>query len=169
MTIYAARWRALMTENTIYRGPGALVLLMAVALLPACSSKSAADLTSLAPPFLETPVAPRPAATLATGAKGKQLYEANCIQCHGAEGKGDGYGAPFLVPPPRDFTAGQFKFRTTAGGQLPTDDDLFRTISRGANGTGMPPWKYLLNDDERWALVEYVKTFDPRFANARAL
>src|SRR3989338_5384992 len=69
----------------------------------------------------------------------------------------------------RDLTAGQFKCRTTAGGQRPTDDDLFRTISRGANGTGMPPWKYLLTDDERWALVEYVKTFDPRFANARAL
>ena len=102
-------------------------------------------------------------------AKGKQLYDANCIQCHGAEGKGDGYGAPFLVPPPRDFTAGQFKFRTTAGGLLPTDDDLFRTISRGANGTGMPPWKYLLNDEERWALVEYVKSFEPRFATARAL
>ena len=109
MTTYAARWRALMTANTIDRGPGALVLLMTVALLPACSSKPAADLTSLAPPFLETPVAPRPAATSATGAKGKQLYEANCVQCHGAEGKGDGYGAPFLVPPPRDFTAGQFK------------------------------------------------------------
>lgn len=158
-----------MTQNTIRRGPWALVPLMAVLLLPACSSKPAADVTLLAPPFLETPIAPRPAATSATVANGKQLYEANCVQCHGAEGKGDGYGAPFLVPPPRDFTAGQYKFRTTAGGQLPTDDDLFRTISRGANGTGMPPWKYLLTDDERWALVEYVKTFDPRFASARAL
>ena len=157
-----------MTENTIDRGAGALVLLLAVALLPACSSKPAADLTSLAPPFLETPVAPRPATTSATAVKGKQLYDANCVQCHGAEGKGDGYGAPFLVPPPRDFTGGQFKFRTTAGGQLPTDDDLFRSISRGANGTGMPPWKHLLNDEERWALVEHVKTFDPRFATARA-
>jgi mono/diheme cytochrome c family protein len=156
-----------MTEKTILRGPWVLVLLTSIVLLPACSSTPAADVTSLAPPFLDTPVAPRPAVTSATVAKGKQLYDANCIQCHGANGKGDGYGAPFLVPPPRDFTGGQFKFRTTAGGQLPTDDDLFRTISRGANGTGMPPWKYLLNDEERWALVEYVKSFEPRFA-ARA-
>src|SRR5207249_4421723 len=86
----------------------------------------------------------------------------------GAEGRGDGYGAPFLVPPPRDFTAGQFKFRTTSSGMLPTDDDLFRTISRGANGTGMPPWKYLLSDEDRWALVDYVKTFDARFASGNA-
>jgi len=158
-----------MTRHILRAGIGALILVSAAAALPACSSKTAPGGSSLAPPFLDTPVAPRPAATVATIAQGKRLYEVNCIQCHGAEGKGDGYGAPFLVPPPRDLTSGQFKFRTTAGGQLPTDDDLFRTISRGANGTGMPPWKYLLNDEERWALVEYIKTFDPRFASARAL
>jgi mono/diheme cytochrome c family protein len=169
MAIYAARRRALMAENMIHRGSVALVLLVAVALLPACSSKSAADGTPLAPPFLETPVAPRVAATSATVARGKQVYDANCPQCHGTAGHGDGYGAPFLVPPPRDFTSGQFKFRTTASGSLPTDDDLFRTISRGSNGTGMPPWKYLLSDQDRWALVDYVKTFYPRFAAAHAL
>ena len=87
---------------------------------------------------------------------------------HGSAGKGDGYGAPFLVPPPRDFTSGQFKFRTTASGLLPTDEDLFRTISRGADGTGMPPWQFLLSDNERWALVDYVKSYDARFAAASA-
>ena len=169
MTIYAARWRMLMARHTIQRGLAILALLTAGALLGGCSSsRPGAETASLTPPFLETPIAPRPVVTPATAAKGKQLYDANCVQCHGAEGKGDGYGAPFLVPPPRDLTGGQFKFRTTAGGQLPTDDDLFRTISRGANGTGMPPWKYLLNDEERWALVEYVKSFEPRFATARA-
>lgn len=155
---------------TIKRVLGMLSLVAACAIVAGCSStRSAVDAAFLTPPFLDTPVAPQPAVTPATVANGKQLYDANCVQCHGAEGKGDGYGAPFLVPPPRDLTGGQFKFRTTAGGQLPTDDDLFRTISRGANGTGMPPWKYLLNDDERWALVEYVKTFDSRFENARAV
>jgi mono/diheme cytochrome c family protein len=132
-----------------------------------CSSKPSQQAVSLTPPFLETPVAPRPTTTESTIAHGKQVYEANCIQCHGGDGKGDGYGAPFLVPPPRDFTAGQFKFRTTSSGLLPTDDDLFRTISRGANGTGMPPWKYLLSDEDRWALVDYVKSFDARFADPR--
>jgi mono/diheme cytochrome c family protein len=158
---------ALMTRRTSSYELAALVLLITGTLLPACSTKPAADTASLTPPFLDTPVATRPAATHATVAKGKQIYDANCVQCHGSSGKGDGYGAPFLVPPPRDLTASQFKFRTTASGQLPTDDDLFRTISRGANGTGMPPWKYLLTDEERWALVDYVKTFDQRFASAR--
>jgi mono/diheme cytochrome c family protein len=157
-----------MTRSTLHAG-FRLLLLVGAAVLTGCSSRPATDAASLTPPFLETPVAPRPAVTAATVAAGKHLYDANCVQCHGPEGKGDGYGAPFLVPPPRDLTGGQFKFRTTAGGLLPTDDDLFRTISRGANGTGMPPWKYLLTDDERWALVNYVKTFDLRFAAARTL
>jgi len=143
------------------------VLAAAAAILAACSPKPPAETASLTPPFLETPVASRPAPGAATIAAGRKLYEANCVQCHGATGQGDGYGAPFLVPPPRDLTAGQFKFRTTSSGLMPTDDDLFRTISRGANGTGMPPWKYLLSDDDRWALVDYVKTFDPRFAEPR--
>ena len=143
------------------------LILLTAALAAGCSSQPAQEAASLTPPFLETPVAPRPHTTAATIAKGKQLYDANCVQCHGATGQGDGYGAPFLVPPPRDFTAGQFKFRTTASGVLPTDEDLFRTISRGANGTGMPPWKYLLPDGDRWALVDYVKTFDARFTEPR--
>lgn len=146
-----------------------LLLLVAALAAASCSSKPYEDSASLTPPFLETRVAPHPQSTAATVARGKQLYDANCVQCHGVEGKGDGYGAPFLVPSPRDFTSGQFKFRTTSSGLLPTDEDLFRTISRGANGTGMPPWQYLLNDDDRWALVDYVKSFDARFADGRSL
>jgi mono/diheme cytochrome c family protein len=165
MTANRRPLEALMNRNTTHAGIA--VLLLATALgAAACTSTSPSGTASLTPPFLETPIAPRPAASTSTVALGKQLYAANCAQCHGVEGKGDGFGAPFLVPPPRDLTGGQFKFRTTAGGQLPTDDDLFRTISRGANGTGMPPWQYLLNDEERWALVDYVKTFEPRFADA---
>ena len=154
-----------MTRTYLRAAAAMAIAALAVAAI-ACTSTPSPGAGSLTPPFLDTPIAPRPAARAASVATGKRLYDANCVQCHGADGKGDGYGAPFLVPPPRDFTAGQFKFRTTAGGQLPTDEDLFRTISRGANGTGMPPWQYLLNDDERWALVDYVKTFDARFASA---
>ena len=152
--------------RTIVRAAASLAIAAAAVAATACTSTPAPGAGSLTPPFLDTPIAPRPASSAATVAHGKQLYESNCAQCHGVAGMGDGFGAPFLVPPPRDFTGGQFKFRTTAGGQLPTDEDLFRTISRGANGTGMPPWQYLLNDAERWALVDYVKTFDTRFASA---
>jgi mono/diheme cytochrome c family protein len=142
-------------------------LVLAVGAWTGCSTKPPADRAGGTPAFLDTVVAPRPAASTGTLAKGKALYEENCAHCHGADGRGNGYGAPFQVPPPRDFTTAQFKFRTTASGTLPSDDDLFRTISRGANGTGMPPWQYLLTADDRWALVDYVKTFSPKFDRAQ--
>src|SRR5213593_3794859 len=78
-----------MTINSI----SVLLLAAVVASLPACSSKPAATTTSLTPPFLETPIAPRPAVSIASVEKGKHLYQTNCVQCHGPEGKGDGYGA----------------------------------------------------------------------------
>ncbi|HET9469191.1 MAG TPA: c-type cytochrome [Vicinamibacterales bacterium] len=114
------------------------------------------------PGFLDVSLPPHPPTTPAVLARGKELYDVNCAHCHGEKGDGAGYGAPFLVPAPRDFVAAQYKFRTTASGQLPTDEDIFRTISRGATGTGMPPWQYLLDDNDRWALVDYVKSFSPR-------
>jgi cytochrome c oxidase cbb3-type subunit 2 len=133
-----------------------------------CGKNTAAgDPNSLTPPFLETPVGERPSSSPALVERGRQSYLANCSQCHGEAGRGDGYGAPFLVPPPRDFTTAEYKFRTTASGAIPTDHDLFRIISRGVNGTGMPPWQYLLDDEERWALVDYIKTLSPKFAGNR--
>ena len=149
--------------STIW-GVALLVLALSAA---GCSRQAKPGDGSLVPPFLDTPVAARPTPSAATVEKGRALYTANCIQCHGPNGDGQGYGAPFLVPSPRDFTSGQFKFRTTASGLLPSDEDLFRTISRGANGTGMPPWQYLLSAEDRWALVDYVKTFSPKFAARR--
>lgn len=125
--------------------------------------KPASSAASLVPPFLETPVAPRPAPTQAPP-DGKALYDRNCAHCHGEAGDGNGFGAPHLSPAPRDFVAAQFKFRTTPTGALPTDEDLFRVVSRGLNGTGMPPWQYLLTEEERWAVIDYIKTFSPRFA-----
>ena len=131
----------------------------------ACQTRSPKATASAVPGFLDVEVPSHPPATAETLARGKELYDVNCAHCHGEKGDGAGYGAPFLVPPPRDFVAAQYKFRTTASGQLPTDDDIFRTISRGATGTGMPPWQYLLDDSDRWALVDYVKTFSARLSS----
>jgi mono/diheme cytochrome c family protein len=148
--------------------PATLAMIAALGTFAMCGcSRSHAGSGTGAPlaTFLELSVSKRPTRVAADSlAQGKQLYEANCVQCHGAKGDGSGFGAPFLVPPPRDFTTGEFKFRTTESGALPTDEDLFRTISRGASGTGMPPWQFLLTADERWALVDYVKTFSTKFA-----
>lgn len=93
---------------------------------------------------------------------GKVFYEGLCAICHGKNGDGKGRFAGFLNPKPRDFTEGTFKFRTTPSGSLPTDLDLFRTITMGLKGTGMPSW-FALPSEDRWALVHYIKTFSEIF------
>ena len=40
-------------------------------------------------------------------ARGKALFDKNCASCHGADGQGNGDGAQFLQPRPRDFTLGK--------------------------------------------------------------
>lgn len=91
---------------------------------------------------------------------GEEVYRTRCAFCHGDEGAGDGGAAPYLDPRPRDFTLGLFKFRSTQTGELPTDEDLFRTISRGVPGTAMPAWDeppFALAEADRWAVTYYLK------------
>jgi cytochrome c oxidase cbb3-type subunit 2 len=95
-------------------------------------------------------------------ALGRQVYQSRCIGCHGPKGDGNGAAATFLSPKPRDFTVGVFKFRTTPSGSLPTDGDLYRTITRGVRWTAMPTW-HELSDKERMAVAGYIKTFSSRF------
>jgi mono/diheme cytochrome c family protein len=121
-------------------------------------------------PFSEYDVPPKPQLPQAElVALGKTVYEQNCAVCHGAKGDGQGEAAPFLVPRPRNFIMANYRLRTTPTGSLPTDNDLFREISLGMPGTPMPPWHFNLNDKERWGLVEYVKSFSPKFASASDL
>ena len=53
--------------------------------------------------------------------QGKNVYERNCIICHGPKGDGNGEMAPTLSPKPRSFREGMFKFRTTPFGKMPTN------------------------------------------------
>ncbi|HEV8642276.1 MAG TPA: cbb3-type cytochrome c oxidase subunit II [Methylomirabilota bacterium] len=95
-------------------------------------------------------------------AHGKEVFEEHCIGCHGVKGDGNGPAATFLFPRPRDFTIGAFKFRTTPSGSLPTDGDLFRTVTRGVRWTAMPTW-HEIPDKDRLAVITYIKTFSPRW------
>ena len=93
-------------------------------------------------------------------ALGKTTFDKECVACHGAAGDGEGDAAYLLYPRPRDFTSSQFRIISTWDG-VPTDEDLFRTISRGMPGSAMPSWAHL-PEDTRWGLVHYVKTFARR-------
>jgi mono/diheme cytochrome c family protein len=95
--------------------------------------------------------------------EGKEIYEKRCLNCHGEGGEGDGPAADLLYPRPRDFTLAQYKIRTTMSGELPTDKDLYKSISEGLHGTSMIPWKEVLSEREILQLVTYIKTFSRWF------
>lgn len=89
-------------------------------------------------------------------ARGVALYQKNCAICHGENGDGQGKFAYLMNPRPRDFRSGDFKLTTTAN-QIPSDDDLLRTISRGMPGSAMPPWNHLPEADLK-ALAQHVRS-----------
>ena len=108
---------------------------------------------------VEVPEAPKDMASLARA--GADIYKQQCAVCHGDQGKGDGVVAPMLEHRPRDYTRGNFKFKTSAVGEMPFDDDLYRTITSGVPAAGMPSFGDLREED-RWALVAHVKTLSKR-------
>jgi len=92
--------------------------------------------------------------------KGKEIYDKRCTWCHGAEGDGAGAAKDMLNPPPRDFTSGNYKIKTSSFEDMtPNDDDIFRMIRDGMPGTSMPGWSDVLKEQDMWNLVAYVKTF----------
>lgn len=105
---------------------------------------------------MEIQVPPKPEPTEALLRDAKRIYNFRCSPCHGVKGDGAGPVAKTLEPRPRDFTAGNFRFRTTRTGEVPKDEDLFRTITRGIPGTAMPSWAPL-PAEERWKVVFHLK------------
>lgn len=94
--------------------------------------------------------------------QGRHYFEAACAPCHGLHGSGDGPIAFGLINKPRDLTLGVYKNRSTASGQLPTDYDIYRTVTAGIHSSSMPAFAQI-EPKVRWMIVAYVKTLSPRF------
>jgi mono/diheme cytochrome c family protein len=81
---------------------------------------------------------------------GKTLYHSYCSPCHGNTGKGDGPAAASLNPKPADHTSAMV--------QAESDGTIYYKISEGRAHTAMPPFKAVLHPDQRWAIVNYMRT-----------
>jgi len=86
--------------------------------------------------------------------KGKALFEKECIQCHGKEGKGDGPAASSTNPHPRNFTKAE---GWKNGYGLPA---IYKTLTGGIQGSSMNSFDYLKKQD-RMALAHYVQSLMP--------
>lgn len=95
--------------------------------------------------------------------RGAILYARHCAVCHGPDGRGNGPAAPSLIPRPRDFTSGQFKYKSTPAAEPPSGPDLIGVVSHGLNASAMPYFNDLLPDADLREVVEYIKGFSPVF------
>lgn len=84
-------------------------------------------------------------------ATGKRLYERECVSCHGAKGLGDGPKAADLERPPGNLASRSMWDQS--------DGALFYKISEGR--APMPTTKALLSEEERWHVINYVRTLAP--------
>lgn len=81
--------------------------------------------------------------------KGKKFFLANCAECHGAKGDGQGKRAYFINPKPANFLTEKSRSRLNRPA-------LFVFISQGKLGTEMPAWNKVLTDQEIADVGEYV-------------
>ncbi len=86
--------------------------------------------------------------------RGKEVFLQRCVGCHGLKGDGKGPAAPFMSPPPADFTD---KDDACCGGDTGPGDFYYR-ILRGWPGTAMENFGDRLSVDDIWRVVLFVKT-----------
>ncbi len=88
----------------------------------------------------ENPLASNPEAAQA----GERLFRQHCAECHG-ENAGGRNGKPDLL-------------HSSHVGEA-TQGQLFWLLTNGSLKNGMPSWSRL-PEQQRWAIVSYLKTFD---------
>jgi putative copper export protein/mono/diheme cytochrome c family protein len=120
-------------------GPGVVLVVAGIYVLVSSPGAQSVALVNPIPPNMESLVS------------GGELYQENCLPCHGVSGAGDGPIGRTLNPPPADLTL------HTAPGVHP-DGRLYDWITNGFPDSVMPAFKEHLTDEDRWHLVNYIRT-----------
>jgi putative copper resistance protein D len=79
--------------------------------------------------------------------RGMMLFSANCTQCHGESGTGDGPLAKTLPLPPANL----YDHIPYHGDQF-----FFGVMTNGFNGI-MPAFGSLLSENDRWDVLNYLR------------
>jgi mono/diheme cytochrome c family protein len=86
---------------------------------------------------------------------GQAIYMDKCSSCHGMTGKGDGPTGLILNPRPADLS-----IHAIPG--VHTDGQLYAWITNGYPNSAMPGFKAILTDEQRWDLVNFIRTLAPK-------
>jgi putative heme-binding domain-containing protein len=114
-------------------------LLCAAAIFAVCLFGLTPGAFAQFPPQAPPPHRPHPPATQESIAKGKELFQGTCANCHGIDGSGA--NGPNIQ-----------KAAATMG-----PEGLYTRMTSGAIGTAMPNFSFL-GDDKIWAIADYVAT-----------
>ena len=85
---------------------------------------------------------------------GQNIFKANCAQCHGLTGNGDGPLASHLEPAPAVLSDPKI-----TGNDHSTAYDNFQVISVGIANTAMVAWSEFLPEADLWDATYYIRTF----------
>ena len=85
-------------------------------------------------------------------ALGKKIYERQCLACHGPKGRGDGPAAARLEKRPGNLSNPKLWEQS--------DGALFWKVNEGHKP--MPTFKNLMSDEERWPVINYIRTLAPK-------
>jgi mono/diheme cytochrome c family protein len=90
------------------------------------------------------------AVTPAVLAEGQEHFGHHCGVCHGLDGQATGVPFAEKMSPPIPSLA-------SSDVQEYKDGQLKWIIENGINPSGMPSWKGILNDDEMWKIVDFMR------------
>ena len=154
MVLFAILWGFIATKAS--RAEWQLIPLLAISLLAfwfgATHLIAFFDVEYTPAKFITNPILPD-ASSITIG---QEIYNENCIPCHGLAGRADGPAALNLNPPPADFTDGHTSTHT--------DGDLFFWILQGKADTAMPAFEEKISREEGWHLVNYVRRLSSQAA-----
>ena len=95
--------------------------------------------------------------------RGEALFGRNCVACHGPQGEGNGPAAASLRIKPADLTMPHLWEHS--------DGEMFWWLTHGIDdpegGLAMPGFGNSLSEDDRWALIDYVRAHNAGLAMQR--
>lgn len=82
---------------------------------------------------------------------GREFFMQRCADCHGKDGKGNGWMSKTVKKPPTNLASRMV--------QANSDGELFWKITNGKSP--MPASRVRFSDEQRWYIVAYLRTLKP--------
>jgi mono/diheme cytochrome c family protein len=143
-------FKTLTNKVYIMKKLGALILFVVLFLAACGAGDSSSDSTSFTPAAIPSEYAGKTNPLDASAATdGAAVFKANCATCHGETGAGDGIASGSLDPKPANLAVVS---------EQVGDDYLFWRIHEGKPGTSMVAWKGILNEEQIWQVVTFIRT-----------